>query len=150
MAKKTQVAETKNNPGEKKAEKNSFEERLERLEELGDEIRKTDIPLDEAIKAFEEGIQLARTLEKDLEKIESRIEILMSGTEIGADSAANAGSCIRLPSSNSIVWPLDRVTSKQSLSNALTRVIFVFLTFGFLPISHNTLSQLLTPQSPEY
>ena len=69
--------------------KKTFEERLERLEELGDEIRKNDIPLDDAIKAFEEGIKLARTLEKDLEKIESRIEILMSGAEVAADPDSN-------------------------------------------------------------
>ena len=62
--------------------KRSFEERLERLEKLGDEIRRTDIPLDDAIKAFEEGIKLARTLEKELEKIESRVEILMNANEI--------------------------------------------------------------------
>ena len=61
--------------------KKSFEERLERLEELGEEIRSSDIPLDDAIKAFEEGIILARALEKDLEKIESRIDILMNGVE---------------------------------------------------------------------
>ena len=61
--------------------KKSFEERLERLEELGEEIRSSDIPLDDAIKAFEEGVLLARTLEKDLEKIESRIDILMNGVE---------------------------------------------------------------------
>jgi exodeoxyribonuclease VII small subunit len=60
------------------AAKKTFEERLERLEELGDEIKRNDIPLDDAIKAFEEGIKLARTLEKDLEKIESRIEMLMN------------------------------------------------------------------------
>ena len=59
----------------------SFEQRLERLETLGEQIRKTDIPLDEALKAFEEGIRLARTLENDLEKIENRIEILMNSTE---------------------------------------------------------------------
>ncbi|MDR2965659.1 MAG: exodeoxyribonuclease VII small subunit [Treponema sp.] len=59
----------------------NFEERLERLEKLGEAIRKTDIPLDEALKAFEEGIKLARTLEDDLEKIESRIEILMNSAE---------------------------------------------------------------------
>jgi exodeoxyribonuclease VII small subunit len=58
-----------------------FEERLERLETLGEEIRKTDIPLDEALKAFEEGITLARTLEKELEKIESRVEILVNSAE---------------------------------------------------------------------
>ncbi|MDR0636970.1 MAG: exodeoxyribonuclease VII small subunit [Treponema sp.] len=59
----------------------NFEERLERLEALGEKIRKPDIPLDDALKAFEEGIKLARTLEKDLEKIESRIEILMNAPE---------------------------------------------------------------------
>ena len=85
MAKKTQSGESKLDSGEKK----SFEERLERLEELGDEIRKNDIPLEDAIKAFEEGIKLSRTLEKDLEKIESRIEILMSGTEVAADAGSN-------------------------------------------------------------
>lgn len=58
--------------------KKKFEERLERLEELGEKIRKVDIPLDEALLAFEEGIKLARTLENDLEKIETRIEILMN------------------------------------------------------------------------
>ena len=82
MAKKAQSGEAKKNTGTKK----TFEERLERLEELGDEIRKSDIPLDDAIKAFEEGIRLARALEKDLEKIESRIEILMSGAEVAADA----------------------------------------------------------------
>jgi len=71
--------------------KKGFEERLERLEELGDEIRKSDIPLDEAIKAFEEGIKLARTLEKDLDKIESRIELLMNGDEAGSDEEADLG-----------------------------------------------------------
>jgi exodeoxyribonuclease VII small subunit len=59
----------------------NFEERLERLEELGEDIRKPDIPLDDALKAFEEGIKLARTLEKDLEKIESRVELLMNAPE---------------------------------------------------------------------
>jgi exodeoxyribonuclease VII small subunit len=59
----------------------NFEERLERLEELGDKIRKPDIPLDDALKAFEEGIKLARSLEKDLEKVESRIEVLMNAPE---------------------------------------------------------------------
>jgi exodeoxyribonuclease VII small subunit len=63
----------------------NFEERLERLEYLGEEIRKSDIPLDDALKAFEEGIKLARSLEKDLEKVESRIEVLMNGPEAKAE-----------------------------------------------------------------
>ncbi|MDR2247455.1 MAG: exodeoxyribonuclease VII small subunit [Treponema sp.] len=58
----------------------NFEDRLERLEILGEKIRKPDMPLNDALKAFEEGIKLARSLEKDLEKVESRIEILLNGT----------------------------------------------------------------------
>ena len=65
----------------------SFEERLERLETLGEKIRQNDVPLDEALGAFEEGIRIAKTLEKDLEKVESRIEILMNGTEAHRDES---------------------------------------------------------------
>jgi exodeoxyribonuclease VII small subunit len=67
--------------GEKSRPAEAFEERLARLESLGEKIRGTDVPLDEALKAFEEGIKIAKGLEKDLEKIESRIEILMNNTE---------------------------------------------------------------------
>jgi len=69
-------------PGEieKKAPKKSFEERLERLEMLGDEIRKTDISLEDAIKAYEEGIKLSRSIEKELKEVESRVEIVMNET----------------------------------------------------------------------
>jgi len=85
MAKTKKQNEAKENP-------KSFEEKLERLEELGDEIRKSDIPLDAAIKAFEEGIKLSKTLEKELEKIESRIEILMNGAEdTTSDEKADLG-----------------------------------------------------------
>ena len=77
MAKKTAAAAA---PA-KSTNTKSFEERLERLEKLGEKIRKTDIPLDEALSAFEEGIRLARTLENELEKIENRIEVLMNSAD---------------------------------------------------------------------
>lgn len=63
----------------------NFEERLIRLEELGSRIRESDLPLDDALKAFEEGIKLARSLEKDLDKIEGRVRILMNGADAPAD-----------------------------------------------------------------
>ena len=69
----------------------NFEGRLERLEELGEKIRSPDIPLDEAIKAFEEGIKLARALEKDLSRVESRIEIVMNNAEAQADENPELG-----------------------------------------------------------
>ena len=65
----------------------NFEERLEKLENLGEKIRKTDIPLEDSLKAFEEGIKLARSLEKDLEKIESRIEILLNSPDAKAEDS---------------------------------------------------------------
>ena len=55
-----------------------FEERLKRLEELSEKIHDDEIELDEAMGFFEEGIQLARTLEKDLAKVERKIEILVN------------------------------------------------------------------------
>ena len=65
----------------------NFEERLKRLEYLGEKIRETDIPLDAALKAFEEGIRLAQALESDLEKIESRVETLMNSTDALPDES---------------------------------------------------------------
>jgi exodeoxyribonuclease VII small subunit len=65
----------------------NFEERLERLEELGERIRQTDVPLDDALKAFEEGVRIAKTLEKDLEKVESRIELLLNDVDAPRDES---------------------------------------------------------------
>jgi len=84
MAKTGSKATTKTSGAD--AVKN-FEQRLERLEFLGEQIRKTDIPLDEALRAFEEGIKLAKTLETDLDKIDSRIELLMNNADAPPDEA---------------------------------------------------------------
>ncbi len=56
----------------------NFEEKLTKLEELGDDIKRNDIPLEEALKIFEEGIKLAKGMEKELDKIEGRIQQLMN------------------------------------------------------------------------
>ena len=56
----------------------NFEDKLNRLEEIADAIKKTDVSLEEAVNYFEEGIILARKMEKELEKIESKVQILMN------------------------------------------------------------------------
>ena len=66
----------------------SFEENLSRLEELTQNIRRSDISLEDALSTFEEGIQLAKTLEKDIEKIEGKIQILMN-QPVKAENSAN-------------------------------------------------------------
>ena len=62
----------------------SFEERLDRLEKLAEKLRDGKIPLEEAVALFEEGMKLARSLEKDLSRVERKVEILTrepQGTE---------------------------------------------------------------------
>lgn len=56
----------------------TFEENLNRLETLSADIRRQDISLEDALKDFEEGIKLAKSLEKDIDKIEGKIQILMN------------------------------------------------------------------------
>lgn len=56
----------------------SFEKRLEKLENLNTAIKKSDLPIEDALKLFEEGIKLAKSMEKDLDKIEGKIQVLMN------------------------------------------------------------------------
>ena len=56
----------------------SFEERLNRLENLSEKLREGKIPLEEAVSIFEEGMRLAKDLEKELAKIERKVEILVN------------------------------------------------------------------------
>lgn len=53
-----------------------FEAALQRLEELSDRLESGDIPLDDAMKLFEEGIKLSKWCEKKLNDTEQKIEIL--------------------------------------------------------------------------
>ena len=56
----------------------SFEEKLAKLEKLTSDIKRSDISLEDALKDFEEGIKLADGMEKELDKIEGKIQILMN------------------------------------------------------------------------
>ena len=57
-------------------EKN-FEEALERLEKIVEELEKGELSLNESLKLFEEGISLSRYLREELDKAEKKIEILL-------------------------------------------------------------------------
>ena len=59
----------------------SFEERFNRLENLSEKLREGQIPLEEAVSIFEEGMKLAKELEKELAKIERKVEILVNEPE---------------------------------------------------------------------
>ena len=74
----------------------NFEEKLSRLEELSEKIKRSDISLEEAVKTFEEGIKLSKGLEAELGKIESKVQILMNqplemDEELEEDSKTSKG-----------------------------------------------------------
>ncbi len=53
-----------------------FEDALQRLEQIVDQLESGDLPLEESLKVFEEGVALARRCSKYLEEAEKRIELL--------------------------------------------------------------------------
>jgi exodeoxyribonuclease VII small subunit len=54
-----------------------FEDCLQRLEQIVDELEKGNVPLEQALKLFEEGVQLSAACRKDLEEAEGKVEILL-------------------------------------------------------------------------
>jgi exodeoxyribonuclease VII small subunit len=54
-----------------------FEDCLQRLEQIVDELEKGNVPLEQALKLFEEGVQLSSSCRKELEEAEGKVEILL-------------------------------------------------------------------------
>ena len=54
-----------------------FEQAMKRLEEIVAKMEGGDLPLDETLKLFEEGVGLTRMLNKQLEEAERKVEVLM-------------------------------------------------------------------------
>lgn len=54
-----------------------FEQAMARLEAIVGELEKGDLPLDESLKIFEEGIRLSKNCLKVLEEAEHKIEVLV-------------------------------------------------------------------------
>ena len=54
-----------------------FEECLQRLETIVDELEKGNVPLEQALKLFQEGIELSNSCRQELEQAEGKVEILL-------------------------------------------------------------------------
>ncbi len=54
-----------------------FEEGMERLEQLVGELEGGELPLERALGAFEEGVGLARALDRQLDEAAQRVEVLL-------------------------------------------------------------------------
>ena len=54
-----------------------FEDCLQRLEQIVDQLEKGNVPLEQALKLFEEGMQVSSSCRKELEEAEGKVEILL-------------------------------------------------------------------------
>ena len=60
-----------------------FETGLKRLQEVVEKLERQDIPLEEAVNLFEEGMELSRKCARILEVAEERVKVLMRDQETG-------------------------------------------------------------------
>jgi len=61
--------------------KERFEDALSKLEKIVSRLEDGEIPLEESLKLFEEGIRLSRFCNQKLDEAEKRVEILMKGKD---------------------------------------------------------------------
>lgn len=64
--------------GARQKDKLSFEEALQKLEQIVEKLESGDLKLDESLELFEEGVRLSRLCQKKLEEAQGKIEKLVS------------------------------------------------------------------------
>ncbi len=55
----------------------TFEENLDALEQIVQSLEEGTATLDDSLKAFEKGIKLSRTCQKELSRAEKKVEVLV-------------------------------------------------------------------------
>lgn len=64
----------------------SYDTDIARMEEITNRLQDNSIPLEESIKLFEEGVKIARKVEKELTEIERKVELLVTPPEDSTES----------------------------------------------------------------
>jgi len=67
------------------SEKLNFEEAIEQLEKIVEQLESGELSLEESIKAFEKGIELSKLCRKKLEMAEDRVRKLVEKTDGSVD-----------------------------------------------------------------
>jgi exodeoxyribonuclease VII small subunit len=73
-----------------KPDEPSYEDAVDRIEELIDAIESGEIGLDESLKAFEEGMGLIKTCRARLEKAEQRVSELLAEEDGGGGDSPDS------------------------------------------------------------
>lgn len=62
---------------DKKEKSPDFEQALKELEKLVETMEQGDLPLEEALKCFERGIELTRNCQSSLKEAEQKVQVLL-------------------------------------------------------------------------
>ncbi len=62
-------------------EQNTFETALKQLEHSVNRLEAGELPLEEALQAFEEGVRWSRECHRFLERAEQRIEVILKNEQ---------------------------------------------------------------------
>ena len=54
-----------------------FEDSLKQLEKIVDSLEKGDLPLEDSVRLFEEGVQHSRICKEELDAAEGKVQILL-------------------------------------------------------------------------
>lgn len=57
---------------------NEFEKSFQQLEKIVHRLENEELPLDESLQLFEEGIRLSRFCNQKLEEVEKKIELILA------------------------------------------------------------------------
>lgn len=66
----------------------SFEDSLKQLEVIIGKLERGDLPLEESVQLFEEGIKLSNACKTDLETAEGKVQILLKQRDGGRKAEA--------------------------------------------------------------
>lgn len=65
----------------------NFEQAMMRLQEIADTLERTELPIDESIKLFEEGLKLSKLCQEKLNGYEKKISDLVKENQEEKSSA---------------------------------------------------------------
>ncbi len=66
---------------EDKIEDLTFEDAMKRFEEIAKLLEDGELPLEESLEVFEEGVRIAKICISNLDSIEKRLEVLIRGKD---------------------------------------------------------------------
>lgn len=59
----------------------NFQEELNRLNQIVNDIQQKDVSIDESLKLFEEGNKIIKTLQEELKKAEAKVEKIIESSK---------------------------------------------------------------------